>query len=112
MHEMSIVMNIIEIASAEARRAKAKVINSIEVDLGRLAGVEIDSLEFCFQIACAKTSLAGAQLLINDIPGRGYCPACKTLHEIELFVAICPTCDTPLEIRTGRELKVHSISVD
>jgi hydrogenase nickel incorporation protein HypA/HybF len=105
-------MNIIQIATAEAEGAKARLVNSVEIDLGRLAGVETASLEFCFQTARNDTPLAGAELVIHDIPGRGHCAACDTTHDVDFFVAICPDCSGPLEITTGRELKVRSINID
>ena len=112
MHEMAIAMNIIDIAATEARRADADRVNSVEIELGRLAGVETESLEFCFQAARASTPLADARLVIRDIPGRGRCPVCDAAHDVDFFVAICPVCGGPLEITSGRELKVRSINID
>ena len=76
MHEMSIVAGILKIVQDQARAADAKVINSIEVEIGQLAGIEIESLQFCFQAARTGTLAENAELVIRDIPGRGHCPEC------------------------------------
>lgn len=51
MHEMSIALNIIELASEAAQAAAAHRISSIELEIGTLAGVMIESLELCFEAA-------------------------------------------------------------
>ena len=113
MHEMSIVSGILDIAENEARSAGARVINSVEIEVGGLAGVEIPSLEFCFEVARRGTLAAGAELIIHEIPGRGHCPDCDREVAVEYFMAVCPECGQALlEILQGRELRVRSINVD
>ena len=41
MHEMSIVSGVLKIVEDQARAAEATVINSIELEVGQLAGIEI-----------------------------------------------------------------------
>jgi hydrogenase nickel incorporation protein HypA/HybF len=113
MHEMSIVAGILRIAEDEARAAEAKVINSIELEIGQLAGIEIDSLNFCFEAARRGTMASGAELVIHDIPGLGYCPQCQKNVPVEFHLAVCQECDQALvEVSQGRELRVKSINVD
>ena len=113
MHEMSIVAGVLDIAENEARAADAKVINSVEIEVGQLAGVEIGALEFCFEAARKGTLAAGASLVIHEIPGRGLCPDCDRDVEVDYFMAVCPLCKQGLvEILQGRELRVRSINVD
>ena len=113
MHEMSIVSGILDIAEKEARAAGARVINSVEIEVGELAGVEIPSLEFCFEVARRGTLAETADLMIHEIPGRGFCPDCDQEVAVEYFMAVCPACGQALlEILQGRELRVRSINVD
>ena len=113
MHEMSIVAGVLDIAEKEARAAGAMVINTVEIEVGRLAGVEIDSLEFCFEIARQGTLADGAELVIHDIPGRGHCPECDRDVEVDFFMAVCPECGQGMvDLRQGRELRVRAINVD
>jgi hydrogenase nickel incorporation protein HypA/HybF len=113
MHEMSIVAGVLDIAENEARAAGAMVINSVEIEVGQLAGVEIGALEFCFEAARKGTLAAGATLVIHEIPGLGHCPDCDRDVAIDYFMAVCPDCKQGLvEILQGKELRVRSINVD
>ena len=62
MHEMSIAMNIVDIAVQTAKANKAKKINSISVEIGALSGVVPEALEFCFEAATQNTMAQGSQL--------------------------------------------------
>ena len=112
MHELSIACHVVEIAERSAREAGAGVINAIEVEIGRLAGVELESLTFCFEAARRDTLAAGAELVIHDLPGRGRCRGCGAETELEFIVAACAVCGAGLEIVQGRELRVRSLNVD
>lgn len=113
MHEMTIVAGILQIVEDQARASGAKVINSIELEIGRLAGLEIDSLNFCFETARQGTMAARAELVIRDIPGLGHCPQCGKDVPVEFHLAVCGECGQALvEVFQGRELRVKSINVD
>lgn len=113
MHEMSIVAGILDIADTQARAAGATVINTIEIEVGELAGIEIPALEFAFEVARRDSLAAGAKLVIHTIPGRGHCPDCGHDVAVDYFMAICPDCGEGLvEVRQGRELRVRSLNID
>jgi len=113
MHEMSIVTGILRIVEDQARAAEAKVINSIELEIGQLAGIELESLKFCFEVARRDTMADGAELVIRDIPGLGHCPRCEKDVPVEFHLAVCRECDQALvDVFQGRELRVKSINVD
>ncbi len=113
MHEMSLVINILNIAEAQAREANARVINSVTVEVGQLAGVEKQALEFCFTAARGDTMAAAGQMIVEEIPGQGHCPACGQEGPATDLMAVCSFCtEGILEIRQGKELRVRSINVD
>jgi hydrogenase nickel incorporation protein HypA/HybF len=113
MHEMSIAMNIIEIASAAAREERAKAIGSIELEIGTMAGVMIESLEFCFEAAAKGTLAEGAVLAITSIPAEGRCAACNKIAAVDSLAAQCPYCgEYLLSLSTGKDLKIKAITID
>lgn len=113
MHEMSIVSGVLKIAEDQARGADATIINSIKLEIGQLAGIELDSLHFCFEVARKKTMAAKAQLIVRSIPGKGHCPHCEKDVPIGFQMGVCPVCEQAVvEIFQGRELRVLSINVD
>ena len=113
MHEMSIAMNVVEIATSQALQGEARKINSISLDIGSLAGVMIDSLEFCFDAVCKGTMAEGAELNINQIPARGRCRDCTEEFPAETYLTACPACGGfKIDIFQGQELKIKTINVD
>jgi len=113
MHELSIITSILDVVEEQARLNGAKVVNTIEIEVGELAGVEIPSLEFCYDAARTDTLAAKANLVIHVIEGRGHCPDCDKDVPLEYFIAPCPECgDTLVEASQGRELRIKSIDVD
>ncbi|MCP4571376.1 MAG: hydrogenase maturation nickel metallochaperone HypA [bacterium] len=112
MHEMSIVMSILDMAADRARAADARVINAIEIEVGGLAGVELEPLRFCFQVA-RRDIAPEAELIVHEIPGRGRCAGCGSEAAMDFAWAVCPDCgEVGLEVLQGRELRVRSLSVD
>ena len=113
MHEMSIAMNVVEIATSQALQNEARKINSIALDIGSLAGVMIESLEFCFAAACKGTIADGAELQINKIASKGHCLDCTEEFPVETYLTACPACGGfKIDIVQGQELKIKTINVD
>ena len=113
MHEMSLAINIVDIAVDEAVKAKAKTITDIEVEVGSLAGVMLEALSFCLEAAARSTLAHAATFTLIPVPGRGLCLACQHEVEISEFPAQCPDCGgLGVTISTGTELKIRSISID
>jgi hydrogenase nickel incorporation protein HypA/HybF len=113
MHEMSIAMNIIELASAAAQAEGACRIRAIELEVGTLAGVMVESLEFCFEAAARDTLAEGATLAIASIPAAGRCLDCKQISPISSLRSQCPHCGAWLvKLTAGNELKIKAITID
>jgi hydrogenase nickel incorporation protein HypA/HybF len=108
---MSIACSIVDIAEEQARAAGAVRVNTVEIEVGALAGVELESLRFCWD-AARQGLAAAARLVIHEIPGRGFCPRCETACGVDYHVALCPRCEGGLRILQGRELRVRCLNVD
>ena len=109
---MSLAMSILDIAAEQARAAGARVVNRVEIEVGSLAGVEIESLRFCFT-AARRGPTGRAELVIHEIPGHARCAGCGAEPELEMPLALCPECGAlDLEILQGNELRVRSLNVD
>ena len=46
MHEMSIAQSIVELAEEQARSRHSEAVEELELEIGRLAGVELHTLDF------------------------------------------------------------------
>ncbi|MFO0889456.1 MAG: hydrogenase maturation nickel metallochaperone HypA [Isosphaeraceae bacterium] len=119
MHELSIAENLVSTvvaavrANANTTESSALEVREVRVRLGRLAGVEKDSLLFCYDMVTADTSLAGSRLIIEDTAVVIFCARCQSeveLPGIQSF--LCPRCGQPgSEIRQGRELELATIEL-
>lgn len=113
MHEMSIALNIVSIACKEAEKAEATSISIIELDVGKLSGVMVDSLKFCYDSVCKGTLAENSELAINELPAMAKCKQCSHSFEIDSFMALCPECESyEIDIIQGRELKMKTVSVN
>jgi len=60
MHELSIALSMIEMATEEAERREGVRVNALHLKLGPLSGVVKDALLFSYEIACNGTPLEGS----------------------------------------------------
>ncbi len=113
MHEMSLAMKIVEIAVRQATAVGAGRITGIELAVGALAGVQPDSLTFCFEAAAMQTLAAGAHLTIRRVDGCGRCSPSDRSWPAATYFARCPTCGASLEgIAEGQDLRIEAITID
>lgn len=113
MHEMSIAINLVDLAVETALQNKAKKINSITLELGNLAGVVQEALEFCFESACKGTIAEGAKLELINLKARAFCEHCQREFNANQIALNCPECGAfTLNVKGGRELRIKSINVD
>ena len=112
MHELSIAIGIVKIADDETKKANASAVSKIELIIGTLSGVELDSLNFVWSAAVKDTVLEGAVLSIEHIKGKAKCMDCETTFDIENIYDNCPQCGSYLKVITqGKELKVKALEV-
>ena len=112
MHELSITLGIVDIAEKEARKANASEIELIELEIGVLSGVEIESLKFVWQSAVDGTILEHAKRQIHSPEGKARCLECGTKYLLKNRFDACPKCKSHFKnIYQGKELRVKAITV-
>ena len=113
MHELSIAMSMIEMATEVSQKHGGAKIDALHLKLGALSGVVKDALLFSWEIACQGTTLEGSRLEIMEIPVVVHCENCqtdRTLEKINNFS--CPVCNAPTpEVLQGRELEVTALEI-
>lgn len=112
MHELSIAISIIDVASEEAERAGVNVC-AVHLRLGPLSGVVKEALLSAYELAREGSALADSRLIVQDMPITAWCPTCRGERHIESAQRICcPDCGTPTpDVRGGRELEVTGLEV-
>jgi hydrogenase nickel incorporation protein HypA/HybF len=112
MHELSIVMSIIDIAGNEAGRAGAEAVEEIELDIGTLSTVDMDAFDFAWAQGVKDTILQDSRMTVNRIPGQARCLECEIEFPVQEVYDPCPACGQHLiEIMRGKELRVKSLVV-
>jgi hydrogenase nickel incorporation protein HypA/HybF len=113
MHELSIAMSIVEMATEEVQNQGGSQVDAVHLKIGHLSGVVADALLFSFGLACEGTPLAGSRLVIEEVPVVVYCSHCKKeqlLDSIQHFR--CPECNTPTpDVIQGKELEVTALEI-
>ena len=109
MHEFSIALSIVDIAEKEVKKHNALGVEAIELDIGKLSGIEPMALEFAWEHAVVDTVLEKAARKINYIKGRAVCEACGREFEVNYIYDECPACHAyEKDFLSGKELIVKS----
>jgi hydrogenase nickel incorporation protein HypA/HybF len=70
MNELSIALNIIEIAEEQLARHSGQRIHAIHIRIGSRSGVAREALDFSYGLACEGTAAEGSQLIVEDAEGQ------------------------------------------
>ncbi|KAA0022214.1 hydrogenase maturation nickel metallochaperone HypA/HybF [Antrihabitans cavernicola] len=108
MHEMSITQSVVE---AACEHAAGRRVHSVRVKVGALCAVVPDSMQFCFELITEGTALDGAELIIEQPPGRAHCRDCEDDFVLQDLILLCPCGSADVEIVAGRELQIMSMEV-
>jgi hydrogenase nickel incorporation protein HypA/HybF len=113
MHEMSIAMSIIDLATEQAQKVNAKKIVEVELDIGTISGIEIHALNFAMEVAVKDTLLEKARIKINRIEAVSECMECHEKFSSDRYLSQCPKCNAlNTKILKGREMQVKSLLVE
>ena len=114
MHELSIALNMVDIASETARKNGGGRVETLYMNLGALSGVAKDALLFSWELACADVAaLEGSRLVIEEIPVIVRCADCKQDGKLKTInKLICPNCNSSVSaIIAGKELEITALEI-
>jgi|ERR1017187_853645 hydrogenase nickel incorporation protein HypA/HybF len=113
MHELSIAHSILSIAEKAVPKNDIAVVTGVNLQIGELSGVEIESLKFTFSVIKENTLLEKAELIIDIIEGKAACQECNIIFPLHSYGTCCPNCNSySLKILKGREMRVLNIVVN
>ena len=112
MHELSIAMSIVDMATEEAEARGARV-EAVHLRLGALSGLVPEALLASYGIACDATPLEGSRLVIENVPIVIFCPRCRAEREAQstewFCCAVCGA--SSADVVRGREIEVVALEL-
>jgi hydrogenase nickel incorporation protein HypA/HybF len=114
MHELSIVEALIEQVQEELdRQGQGGRVLRLDLSIGRLSGVNVDSIRFAFGLLTPDTILDNAEVAIEEPKAVCQCHVCNARTEIDDLVLECPKCSAAdIAIEGGREMTLQSIEIE
>ncbi|MGQ9573678.1 MAG: hydrogenase maturation nickel metallochaperone HypA [Thermoguttaceae bacterium] len=114
MHEVAIAQALIQQVQSEVRQANAVgLVTRIALRIGRLSGVNADSLRFAFDLLAKGTTLEHARLEIAQPRAVCRCAACGARTQIDDLESCCPQCGAgEVTLEGGRDLLLESIELE
>jgi hydrogenase nickel incorporation protein HypA/HybF len=101
LHEMSIAASILDAVRSEAEQRPGSRILKVGVKLGELAGVDRESLSFCFEALVKDSDLEPLELALEYCPRRNRCLQCGETFAPGMLSVVCPDCGSSETVPAG-----------
>ena len=112
MHELSIATSILKTATQEVEKINGKKVEEIYLEIGKISGIEIPSLEFAWEQCMKDSVLENAKVHITEPDGFARCAECNHEFEISKIYDSCERCGSPFkEIIAGQEMKIKKLII-
>ena len=112
MHEMSLAQGIVEMVERTAQHEHFSRVTQLHLQVGALAGVEVQALRFALDSMSHEGVLQGVTVLIDTPKATAWCLHCSNAVEITARGQACPLCASyQIQPTSGTELKVVDMIV-
>ncbi|MBO5556959.1 MAG: hydrogenase maturation nickel metallochaperone HypA [Oscillospiraceae bacterium] len=106
MHELGVMMKVLDVALKVAEENHAKAVTEIDIDLGVMTGVIPRHAQTMFDLIAKDTIAAGAVVNFHPVPARFFCRDCgarmtKYKADVEFFCDSCGSGNLFLEDGAG-----------
>ncbi len=113
MHEMSLCEGVLQVLQDNARSQGYQRVKTVWLEIGGLAGVELDAMRFSFDAVTRGTLAERAKLEIIEVPGEAWCMQCATTVAVQQRFDACPDCGSyQLQVTGGEEMKIKELEVE
>ncbi|MAR91693.1 MAG: hydrogenase maturation nickel metallochaperone HypA [Pseudomonadota bacterium] len=113
MHEMSLCESVLQIVEEEATRQRFSRVKWLQLEIGVLAGVEVEAMRFCFDVVARNSLLQEAELDIVQPGGEAWCMQCAQTVAIAARYTPCPHCGSyQLQVTGGDQMRIKELEVE
>lgn len=121
MHEYSVAAELINALLPQLEAIEGQI-TGVNLKKGEMRILSDQALANAFRMLAEGTRLETAQLVIEQVPVGVLCSSCgyqgnvdhvsdDAFHFVAVPVLTCPNCDSEVDVKTGRELHVDSLTV-
>jgi len=112
MHELGIANQVLDVILSEAKKRNAKV-NGIKLKIGRMSGLEPESLAFLLQTIAKNTPAEGLEVTYDLVDPIMECKNCGNIFTVQEMTFWCPKCGGgDCEMKEGKDLVIETISME
>ncbi|WP_283743179.1 hydrogenase maturation nickel metallochaperone HypA [Sideroxydans sp. CL21] len=113
MHEMSLAEGVLQLIEDSAKTQSFSRVKTVWLEIGQLAGVEVEAMKFCFEAVVNDSIAQGAQLVVIEIPGQAWCLHCAEVVNVRVLYDACPKCGShQVQVTGGNEMRVKELEVE
>jgi hydrogenase nickel incorporation protein HypA/HybF len=113
MHEMSLCESMLQTLEQQAEVQHYRKVKTVWLEIGALAGVEIDALRFSFDVVVQGSLAEGARLEILEAPGQAWCLPCGRNVPVQQHYDECPVCGShQLQVNGGEQMRIMELEVE
>lgn len=120
MHELSMAQGIINAVLDTANENNATEVNEVTIEVGRLAMINPEQLQFILGVLIENTIMEDAKINFNEIPVEMECYDCNfrgeaILDDSDHYAPLvkCPECDSlKVEVLNGKDIIVKNIVIE
>ena len=113
MHEMSLCESLIQIIEGQAADQKFTQVLRVCLEIGPLAGVELEALHFSYDVVTRGTLAENSRLEIIELPLKAWCMPCSKNVDVKQRFDACPDCGShQVQITGGDELRIKNMEVN
>jgi hydrogenase nickel incorporation protein HypA/HybF len=111
MHEYSIVQSLFDQIRDVARARGAVAVRRVNVQIGEIAGVEVELLRTAYDLFRVRTICENAPLYVEAVAARWMCP--DGHGDIDRGRAlVCPSCSRPARLAAGDEIVLQQLELE
>lgn len=112
MHEMALAEGVLQLIEDAAREQSFTRVTAVWLEIGQLAGVDVEAMKFCFDAVTRGSLAEGAMLEIVHTPGSGWCLQCSQSVPLSEVYGVCPLCGQyQVQVTGGTEMRVKELEV-
>jgi hydrogenase nickel incorporation protein HypA/HybF len=113
VHEMSIVMSLVELCERHAKAQCASVVHRVFIRIGTQSGVEPDMLHSAFDTFKNGTICEGATCVMEVQDVMVKCRQCGAQFDPKIHDYTCPECHRmDSEVIAGHEMHLMSLEME